>query len=313
MASEILQIKPQVEYDMYQTSGATRVRFTSEDKKAQTMKALRSLTIAIAIPLSLTLFIIFKFGSPKRYRTIMAKPIWFPPLWLINLASIGSSFSMSLAAWFVWVNRGFHMNSDALPLYISQISLSIVWHPLQLINDSVWFESPILESLNKTSSINEEIGALRLEILQTAKVTKLDKALWSYANEPLALSVLARNLSTTFKFPKLSYNKTFKPSWLEPRKFLRFHIISSPPRKLSQLYEMVHHFTKRDHMDIDQAKFATSKTPVTNSTRYLSLPHCYQSLKGLTPCSNEIGILGNPPRLPPNPRHDELPFHCWYN
>ncbi|MFQ6655648.1 hypothetical protein Gotur_026116 [Gossypium turneri] len=139
MASEILQIKPQVEYDMYQTSGATRVRVTSEDKKAQTMKALRSLTIAIAIPLSLTLFIIVKFGSPKRYRTIMAKPIWFPPLWLINLASIGSSFSMSLAAWFVWVNRGFHMNSDALPLYISQISLSIVWHPLQLINDSVWF------------------------------------------------------------------------------------------------------------------------------------------------------------------------------
>ncbi|MBA0780334.1 hypothetical protein Gotri_004446, partial [Gossypium trilobum] len=139
MASEILQIKPQVEYDMYQNNGATRVRVTSEDKKAQTMKALRSLTIAIAIPLSLTLFIIFKFGSPKRYRTIMAKPIWFPPLWLINLASIGSSFSMSLAAWFVWVNRGFHMNSDALPLYISQISLSIVWHPLQLINDSVWF------------------------------------------------------------------------------------------------------------------------------------------------------------------------------
>nr|KJB72680.1 hypothetical protein B456_011G190200 [Gossypium raimondii] len=139
MASEILQIKRQVKYDMYQTSEATRVRVTSEDKKAQTMKALRSLTIAIAIPLSLTLFIIFKFGSPKRHRTIMAKPIWFPPLWLINLASIGSSFSMSLAAWFVWVNRGFHMNSDALPLYISQISLSIVWHPLQLINDSVWF------------------------------------------------------------------------------------------------------------------------------------------------------------------------------
>ncbi|MBA0813294.1 hypothetical protein Gohar_027162 [Gossypium harknessii] len=237
MAFEILQIKPQVEYDMYQTSGATRVRVTSEDKKAQTMKALRSLTIAIAIPLSLTLFIIFKFGSPKRYRTIMAKPIWFPPLWLINLASIGSSFSMSLAAWFVWVNRGFHMNSDALPLYISQISLSIVWHPLQLINDSVWFgfllfasldesvsialslSPPLLNfvstvgamSLNKTSSINEDIGAFRLEILQTAKVTKLDKASWSYANEPLALSVLAHNLSTTFNFPKLSYNKVSDP------------------------------------------------------------------------------------------------------
>ncbi|KAK8998777.1 hypothetical protein V6N11_069963 [Hibiscus sabdariffa] len=97
------------------------------------MKAFWSLTVAIAVPFSLTLFIIFEFGSAKRYRATMAKPAWFPPLLLINLASIWSSFSMSLAAWLVWVHRGFHMNSDALPLYISQVSLSIVWHPLHLV------------------------------------------------------------------------------------------------------------------------------------------------------------------------------------
>ncbi|XVF38721.1 hypothetical protein REPUB_Repub20aG0126300 [Reevesia pubescens] len=135
MASQILQTKSQIQYD-HQTSRATPVRGRPEDKKARAKKALWSLTIAIAIPVSLTLFIIFKFGSGKRYRAISDKPFWFPPLWLIHLASIGSSFSMSLAAWLVWVDRGFHMNSNALPLYISEVSLSIVWVALM---GAVWF------------------------------------------------------------------------------------------------------------------------------------------------------------------------------
>ncbi|KAK8661757.1 hypothetical protein V6N13_091352 [Hibiscus sabdariffa] len=133
MSSETLQIKPQIQHD-YDPS-----RVKQEDKEVQTMKALWSLTVAIVVPLSLTLFIIFEFGSAKQHRATMAKPTWFPPLLLINLASIWSSFSMSLAAWLVWVDHGFHMNSDALPLYISQVSLSIVWHPLHLVIGSVRF------------------------------------------------------------------------------------------------------------------------------------------------------------------------------
>ncbi|XVF28324.1 hypothetical protein REPUB_Repub15cG0019600 [Reevesia pubescens] len=134
MATHFLQTRPQIQYDHHQTSRVTPVRVRPEDKKA-----LWSLTIAIAIPLSLTLFIIFKFGSGERYRAIRDKPFWFPPLWLIHLASIGSSFSMSLAAWLVWVDRGFHVDANALPLYISQISLSIVWDPLELVMGAVWF------------------------------------------------------------------------------------------------------------------------------------------------------------------------------
>ncbi|XVF66223.1 hypothetical protein PTKIN_Ptkin10aG0018300 [Pterospermum kingtungense] len=131
MASQIHYVR--------QTSRTTPVRVRPEDKKARAKKALWSLTIAIAVPLTLTLFIIFKFGAGKRYRAITDKPFWFPPLWLIHLASIGSSFSMSLAAWLVWVDRGFHLDSNALPLYISQISLSTVWDPLELVMGAVWF------------------------------------------------------------------------------------------------------------------------------------------------------------------------------
>ncbi|XP_022748807.1 translocator protein homolog [Durio zibethinus] len=137
MASQIFHNNPQTQYDR-QASRVTPARVRPEDKKTRAKKALWSLTIAIVIPLSLTLFIIFKFGSGKRYRAIMNKPFWFPPLWLIHLASIGSSFSMSLAAWLIWVDRGFHLNFNALPLYISQISLSIVWDPLELVMGAVW-------------------------------------------------------------------------------------------------------------------------------------------------------------------------------
>ncbi|XP_021291550.1 translocator protein homolog [Herrania umbratica] len=120
-----------------QAAAQPPVRARPEDKKARAKRALCSLLTAIAIPLSLTLFVIFKFGSGKRYRAMAHKPFWFPPLWLIHLASIGTSFLMSLAAWLVWVDRGFHVNSNALPLYVSQISLSIVWDPLELVMGAV--------------------------------------------------------------------------------------------------------------------------------------------------------------------------------
>ncbi|GLU08377.1 hypothetical protein SLE2022_252950 [Rubroshorea leprosula] len=92
-----------------------------------------SLAAAIAVPLTLTSFIIFNFGAGKRYRTLPNKPFWFPPLWLIHLASFGSTFLMSLAACLVWLVGGFNADSDALPLYISQVALSIVWDPLVLV------------------------------------------------------------------------------------------------------------------------------------------------------------------------------------
>ncbi|KAK9288603.1 hypothetical protein L1049_017062 [Liquidambar formosana] len=111
------------------TTPATNTR--PEKKTPKPKRAIRSLAIAIMVPLSLTLAVIFFFGSSPKYHAL-AKPFWFPPLWFINLASLASSFLMGLAAWLVWAEGGFHSQSDALPLYISQVSLSITWLPLVL-------------------------------------------------------------------------------------------------------------------------------------------------------------------------------------
>ncbi|KAF4355175.1 translocator protein homolog [Cannabis sativa] len=109
-----------------------------EDKaKAKTKRALRSLLIAVSVPLSLTAAIIFFFGSGQRYRAF-AKPFWFPPLWFIHLASLGSSSLMGFSAWLFWADGGFHAQPDSLPLYIAQVSLGLVWDPLVLVMGQTW-------------------------------------------------------------------------------------------------------------------------------------------------------------------------------
>lgn len=111
-----------------------------ETKKTQAKRALRSLAIGIAIPLTITLIIIILFGSGRKFNRL-AKPFWFAPLWFIHLATLGSSFFIGLAAWLVWADGGFQGDSDALSFYIAHISLSIVWHPLVLVMSAYWLAS----------------------------------------------------------------------------------------------------------------------------------------------------------------------------
>ncbi|KAJ6355914.1 hypothetical protein OIU78_004108 [Salix suchowensis] len=99
--------------------------------------SLCSLFIVLAVPLSLSLAMIHLFGSGRRYRAL-AKPFWFPSLTAIHLGSVGSTFLMSLAAWLVWTGGGFGIDSEALPLYLAQISLSMVWDPLVLRIGAAW-------------------------------------------------------------------------------------------------------------------------------------------------------------------------------
>ncbi|KAL5852411.1 hypothetical protein ACOSQ3_007529 [Xanthoceras sorbifolium] len=103
-------------------------------------RALRSLAFSVAAPQLLTLSVIFLFGSGGgKYRALSEKqPFWFPPLWLVHAAALGSSLSMSLAAWLVWADGGFRSETDALPLYVAQVSLSVVWDPLVLVIGAAW-------------------------------------------------------------------------------------------------------------------------------------------------------------------------------
>ncbi|XP_022138228.1 translocator protein homolog [Momordica charantia] len=103
-----------------------------ESKYTKAKRALRSLAVSVAIPLSLTITVIFLFGSGRHFPN-RSRPVWMAPLWFLHLSSIGSSFLIGLSAWLVWADGGFHGNSTALPLYIAHLALSVVWNPLVLV------------------------------------------------------------------------------------------------------------------------------------------------------------------------------------
>lgn len=109
-------------------------------KKTQAKRALRSLAIGIAAPVTLNLTVITLVGSGRKFHRL-DKPFWFAPLWFIHLATLCSSFLMGLATWLVWADGGFKEESDALSLYVAQVSLSIVWHPVVLVMNAYWLAS----------------------------------------------------------------------------------------------------------------------------------------------------------------------------
>lgn len=104
------------------TAGTTR--------RQKAKRGLRSLGIAVAFPLTLTLLDISLFGSSQQYRAMENKPFWFPRLWALHLACLGSAFLMGLSAWLVWADGGFHRYPTAMLLYLCQLALSLAWDPV---------------------------------------------------------------------------------------------------------------------------------------------------------------------------------------
>lgn len=105
----------------------------SRDKRmAMAKRGLRSLTIAVSLPLSLSLLSAYVGSSNSRARgpADSGKPFWFPPMWALHLTCPASSFLMGLSAWMVWADGGFHRYPTALMLYLAQLLLTLLWDPV---------------------------------------------------------------------------------------------------------------------------------------------------------------------------------------
>lgn len=100
-------------------------------RAALAKRGLRSLAVAVSVPVCLTLLAVY-LGSSDTYKNTTASkpPFWFPPLWALHFTSTASAFLMGLAAWLVWAEGGFHASPTALYLYLAQLMLSLVWDPV---------------------------------------------------------------------------------------------------------------------------------------------------------------------------------------
>ncbi|EOX95029.1 hypothetical protein QUC31_004821 [Theobroma cacao] len=108
-----------------------------EKRMGMAKRGLRSLAVAVSLPLSLTLLNIYLFGSGHGYGAL-PKPFWFPPLWLIHITCMASSFLMGLSAWLVWAEGGFHARPRALSLFMAQLGLSLAWLPIVFWVGASW-------------------------------------------------------------------------------------------------------------------------------------------------------------------------------
>ncbi|KAJ7972945.1 Translocator protein-like [Quillaja saponaria] len=107
-------------------------RITRRDKRMNMAKrGLRSLAIAVALPVSLTILCAYLGLRHNNVGGNLTKtPFWFPPMWALHLTCPASSFLMGVSAWLVWAEGGFHRRPMALCLYLAQLVLMLMWEPI---------------------------------------------------------------------------------------------------------------------------------------------------------------------------------------
>ncbi|CAI9300475.1 unnamed protein product [Lactuca saligna] len=109
-------------------------RTRSQKKPSTASRGIRSLGIAIAVPVALTVTNIMMFGETDTFHyQNLDRPFWIPPLWALHLTCVSSAFVMGLSAWLVWADSGFHRTPTAIFMYLAQLGLGLAW-------DSIFFK-----------------------------------------------------------------------------------------------------------------------------------------------------------------------------
>ncbi|ONK61590.1 uncharacterized protein A4U43_C08F31550 [Asparagus officinalis] len=128
MASQTLRQRPKDNNGPDIPSDAQPVKDNRAQKLAMARKGLRSLIVAIAVPLALTGLSAHLSGS--SVTGLGTKPTWRPPVWAFHLASASTASLMGLSAWLVWAEGAFHRQPAILGLYLVQLFLGLLWSPL---------------------------------------------------------------------------------------------------------------------------------------------------------------------------------------
>eukprot|EP01018_Ginkgo_biloba_P003452 Gb_29494 [translate_table: standard] len=101
--------------------------YSKGKKKVMAKKGLKSLVVAIVIPLGLGILDAIFFSPNSTYYKNLKKPSWNPPGWLFGLAWTVLYTLMGLASWLVWVEGGFQRQAKPLAIYAVQLVINLLW------------------------------------------------------------------------------------------------------------------------------------------------------------------------------------------
>lgn len=96
-------------------------------RMATARRGLRSLAIAVALPLSLHLAAVVFLHS--AHGASAKHPTWFRSL-ALEAVFVGLPALMGFCAWLFWVDGGFHRRPTALAFFLSYLALSLAWDPI---------------------------------------------------------------------------------------------------------------------------------------------------------------------------------------
>lgn len=99
-----------------------------ETKLLKARRGLRSLAVAVALPLIFSVLSSF-LSPPLRPKTDEASLLWFPPASTLHVAAAASAGLMGLAGWLVWAEGGMRAPAPAA-LFAAQLVLGLAWAPL---------------------------------------------------------------------------------------------------------------------------------------------------------------------------------------
>ncbi|PKA48947.1 Translocator protein like [Apostasia shenzhenica] len=99
---------------------------TRDKKLIMARRGLRSLSVAISVPLLLSLLSFSLYPQPPATKPRLS---WLPPAWVMHTVTAFTACLMALAAWLVWADGG--MQSPAVAsLYAAQLALGLAWAPM---------------------------------------------------------------------------------------------------------------------------------------------------------------------------------------
>lgn len=129
MASQELKHRVRDDRDEAARKNKTTSGRSKEKKMAMAKRGLRSLTIAVLLPLSLSILSAY-VGARAHGPAGSRKAFWFLPTWALHLTCPACNLLMGLSAWMVWADGGFHKYPAALMLYLAQLVCTLLWDPL---------------------------------------------------------------------------------------------------------------------------------------------------------------------------------------
>ncbi|PSR94766.1 Translocator protein [Actinidia chinensis var. chinensis] len=136
-------------------------------RTAMARRGLRSLAIAVLVPMSLHVAAITLSHSAHG---ALAKP----PSWTLHAICVGLNSLMGFCAWLVWAEGGFHRKPTGLAFFFGYLATSLIWDPIVfgmgLVRTGLFVGLAMLCSLVGCYRVFKDVNPIAADLLKLSMI-----------------------------------------------------------------------------------------------------------------------------------------------